>query len=98
MNVHRNAFGIAFDIDGVLIRGSDTIGRAPDALRRLYKDVENGNNINLNLKQHFYFVGNILGMVAMNLLFAVVKFCRGAPCAVCISHQWYASHRLQLFN
>ncbi|KAG0598629.1 hypothetical protein M758_12G089100 [Ceratodon purpureus] len=41
-NLFRNAFGIAFDIDGVLIRGNETIGRAPDALRRLYKDVERG--------------------------------------------------------
>ena len=44
VNGHRNAFGIAFDIDGVLIRGNETIGRAPDALRRLYKDVEKGND------------------------------------------------------
>jgi ribonucleotide monophosphatase NagD (HAD superfamily) len=44
VNGHRNAFGIAFDIDGVLIRGNETIGRATDALRRLYKDVENGND------------------------------------------------------
>lgn len=42
--IHRNAFGIAFDIDGVLIRGSETIGRAPDALRRLYKDVAKGHH------------------------------------------------------
>lgn len=41
-NLHRNAFGIAFDVDGVLIRGNETIGRATDALRRLYKDVEKG--------------------------------------------------------
>lgn len=34
----------------------------------------------------------------MNWSFVVVKFSRGAPCAVCISHQWYASHRSQLFN
>lgn len=47
MNVHRNAFGIAFDIDGVLIRGNETIERAPDALRRLYKDVKNGKILNL---------------------------------------------------
>ena len=41
---HRNVFGIAFDIDGVFIRGSEIIGRGPEALRRLYKDVEKGND------------------------------------------------------
>ncbi|XVF68637.1 hypothetical protein PTKIN_Ptkin11bG0017400 [Pterospermum kingtungense] len=32
------SFGIAFDIDGVLLRGNTPIGGAPQALRRLYDD------------------------------------------------------------
>ena len=52
MVVHRNAFGIAFDIDGVFIRGSEIIGRGPEAVRRLYKDVEKGNNDELYSKDH----------------------------------------------
>ncbi|KNA20312.1 hypothetical protein SOVF_053570 [Spinacia oleracea] len=32
----RNAFGIAFDIDGVLIRGNSPIGGSPQALNKLY--------------------------------------------------------------
>jgi hypothetical protein len=39
---NRNLFGIAFDIDGVLLRGREPIGRAPESLARLYKDVKNG--------------------------------------------------------
>jgi hypothetical protein len=39
---NRNPFGIAFDIDGVLLRGREPIGRAPESLARLYKDVKNG--------------------------------------------------------
>ncbi|PKA66925.1 hypothetical protein AXF42_Ash003582 [Apostasia shenzhenica] len=34
----RSPFGIAFDIDGVLIRGGDPVGGSPLALRRLYGD------------------------------------------------------------
>lgn len=32
------SFGIAFDIDGVLLRGNTPVGGAPQALRRLYDD------------------------------------------------------------
>ncbi len=39
---NRNPFGIAFDIDGVLLRGREPIGRAPESLARLYKNVKNG--------------------------------------------------------
>lgn len=31
-------FGIAFDIDGVILRGGNPIGNSPQALRRLYHD------------------------------------------------------------
>ncbi|KAH8948515.1 hypothetical protein BDL97_11G098100 [Sphagnum fallax] len=41
----RNPFGIAFDIDGVLLRGREPIGRAPESLARLYKDVKNGGGM-----------------------------------------------------
>jgi ribonucleotide monophosphatase NagD (HAD superfamily) len=53
----RNSFGIAFDIDGVLIRGGDPLGRAPDALRRLYRDVKKGNHVHKwnVLRPKFYF-------------------------------------------
>lgn len=34
----RPSFGIAFDIDGVILRGHDPIGGSPQALRRLYND------------------------------------------------------------
>ncbi|KAL3850740.1 hypothetical protein ACJIZ3_012622 [Penstemon smallii] len=33
---HSRSFGIAFDIDGVLLRGDSPIGGSPQALRRLY--------------------------------------------------------------
>ncbi|XP_010658468.1 uncharacterized protein YKR070W isoform X1 [Vitis vinifera] len=34
----RSSFGIAFDIDGVILRGRVPIGGSPQALRRLYRD------------------------------------------------------------
>ncbi|KAH6811006.1 hydrolase family protein / HAD-superfamily protein [Perilla frutescens var. frutescens] len=34
----RASFGIAFDIDGVLLRGETPVGDSPQALRRLYDD------------------------------------------------------------
>lgn len=34
----RSSFGIAFDIDGVILRGRLPIGGSPQALRRLYRD------------------------------------------------------------
>jgi hypothetical protein len=37
----RPSFGIAFDIDGVILRGRSPIGGAPRAIRRLYS--EEGN-------------------------------------------------------
>ncbi|XVE79693.1 hypothetical protein DITRI_Ditri14bG0078400 [Diplodiscus trichospermus] len=36
--VFQPSFGIAFDIDGVVLRGNTPIGGAPQALRRLYDD------------------------------------------------------------
>ncbi|KAJ6767914.1 HYDROLASE FAMILY PROTEIN / HAD-SUPERFAMILY PROTEIN [Salix koriyanagi] len=39
----RSSFGIAFDIDGVILRGRDPIGGSPQAVRRLYKDSGNLN-------------------------------------------------------
>lgn len=38
MDFVRPSFGIAFDIDGVIIRGNQPIGGSPKALRRLYED------------------------------------------------------------
>ncbi|KAK6142206.1 hypothetical protein DH2020_000003 [Rehmannia glutinosa] len=35
---HPASFGIAFDIDGVILRGDTPIGGSPQALRRLYDD------------------------------------------------------------
>ncbi|KAL6979270.1 hypothetical protein U1Q18_020935 [Sarracenia purpurea var. burkii] len=34
----RPSIGIAFDIDGVILRGNTPIGGSPQALRRLYHD------------------------------------------------------------
>lgn len=34
----RPSFGIAFDIDGVILRGRSPIGGAPRAIRRLYSE------------------------------------------------------------
>lgn len=34
----RSSFGIAFDIDGVLLLGNTTVGGSPRALSRLYDD------------------------------------------------------------
>ena len=33
-----SSFGIAFDIDGVILRGQNPIGNSPAALKRLYHD------------------------------------------------------------
>lgn len=38
MLLFRPSFGIAFDIDGVVLRGRVPIGGSPRALRRLYGD------------------------------------------------------------
>nr|GEX42796.1 hydrolase family protein / HAD-superfamily protein [Tanacetum cinerariifolium] len=39
----RGSFGIAFDIDGVILRGTNPIGNSPNALKRLYNvDSESG--------------------------------------------------------
>ncbi|KAG7627460.1 putative HAD-superfamily hydrolase, subfamily IIA, HAD superfamily [Arabidopsis thaliana] len=35
---NRSSFGIAFDIDGVILLGSSPVGGSPSALRRLYDD------------------------------------------------------------
>ncbi|GAB2286100.1 hypothetical protein Dimus_020524 [Dionaea muscipula] len=37
-HVEQTSFGIAFDIDGVLLRGNSPIGGSPNALKRLYDD------------------------------------------------------------
>lgn len=50
----RSTFGIAFDIDGVLLRGRTPIGRAPQALRRLYTDPSNPTE----LRVPFVFLTN----------------------------------------
>ncbi|PSR93043.1 HAD-superfamily hydrolase, subfamily IIA, CECR5 protein [Actinidia chinensis var. chinensis] len=47
----RSSFGIAFDIDGVILRGRVPIGGSPQALRRLYGDSG-------NLKIPFLFLTN----------------------------------------
>lgn len=47
-------FGIAFDIDGVLLRGRTPIGGAPRALRRLYADPSNPTE----LRVPFVFLTN----------------------------------------
>ena len=41
----RPSFGIAFDIDGVILRGRSPIGGTPRAIRRLYS--EEGNALAL---------------------------------------------------
>ncbi|PIA38743.1 hypothetical protein AQUCO_02700149v1 [Aquilegia coerulea] len=40
-NNSSSSFGIAFDIDGVIIRGETPIGNSPQALKRLYDDSGN---------------------------------------------------------
>ncbi|KAK7822392.1 uncharacterized protein CFP56_036552 [Quercus suber] len=42
LNSQRPSFGIAFDIDGVVLRGRVPIGGSPQALRRLYGDSGGG--------------------------------------------------------
>lgn len=37
-SLHSASFGIAFDIDGVILRGDTPIGGSPQALKRLYDD------------------------------------------------------------
>lgn len=56
------SFGIAFDIDGVIIRGEAPVGNSPQAIRRLYHD--SGACIYNALVHLFLEVGNIrLGIV-----------------------------------
>ncbi|XP_071922541.1 mitochondrial hydrolase YKR070W isoform X4 [Coffea arabica] len=47
-----SSFGIAFDIDGVILRGQNPIGNSPAALKRLYHDYSG------NLKIPFLFLTN----------------------------------------
>ncbi|KAK6926857.1 HAD-superfamily hydrolase, subfamily IIA [Dillenia turbinata] len=47
------SFGIAFDIDGVILRGESPIGGSPQALRRLYHDHDSGS-----LKIPYVFLTN----------------------------------------
>ncbi|CDP04328.1 unnamed protein product [Coffea canephora] len=47
-----SSFGIAFDIDGVILRGQNPIGNSPAALKRLYHDYS------WNLKIPFLFLTN----------------------------------------
>ncbi|XP_021888648.1 uncharacterized protein YKR070W-like, partial [Carica papaya] len=49
----RPSFGIAFDIDGVILRGRLPIGGSPQALRRLY-----GDSASRNLEVPFLFLTN----------------------------------------
>ena len=46
------SFGIAFDIDGVLLRGQHPIGGSAKALRRLYVDSTFSGNQNLIFNFH----------------------------------------------
>nr|XP_016479027.1 PREDICTED: uncharacterized protein YKR070W-like isoform X1 [Nicotiana tabacum] len=50
----QGSCGIAFDIDGVILRGRTPIGNSPSALRRLYDD----SGIACNLKLPFLFLTN----------------------------------------
>ncbi|CDP08956.1 unnamed protein product [Coffea canephora] len=51
------SFGIAFDIDGVLLRGETSIGGSPQALRRLYYHSANSCSISA-LKVPYVFLTN----------------------------------------
>lgn len=47
----RPSFGIAFDIDGVILRGRSPIGGSPQAIRRLYS--EDGKSHSSQIILHF---------------------------------------------
>ncbi|PSS33445.1 Cat eye syndrome critical region protein [Actinidia chinensis var. chinensis] len=51
IGAYRSSYGVAFDIDGVSLRGRVAIGGSPQALRRLYGDSG-------NLKIPFLFLTN----------------------------------------
>lgn len=55
-NFFRDAFGIAFDIDGVVLRSEAPIGGSPRAFRRLYDD--SGTPISYTHLPIFYLSGN----------------------------------------
>lgn len=52
---YSSAFGIAFDIDGVVLRGHRPIGGSNKALRRLYADsTSSGINLSTAVKMSIY--------------------------------------------
>ncbi|XP_057868857.2 uncharacterized protein YKR070W isoform X3 [Cryptomeria japonica] len=75
----RPTFGIAFDIDGVMLRGRNVIGGATQALRRLFKDPSNPTE----LRVPFVFLTNGGGLreseraiELSNLLGVYIKSCQ----------------------
>ena len=57
----RSSFGIAFDIDGVILRGRVPIGGSPQALRRLYRDY--GTITFKTLSRAWNWFGNTLHLI-----------------------------------
>ncbi|XP_057868854.2 uncharacterized protein YKR070W isoform X2 [Cryptomeria japonica] len=57
----RPTFGIAFDIDGVMLRGRNVIGGATQALRRLFKDPSNPSG-GLRESERAIELSNLLGV------------------------------------
>lgn len=69
--IFRPSFGIAFDIDGVILRGRLPIGGSPQALRRLYGDSASSitpfYNIlfTMRLYVYIYICNNLIGVTGL---------------------------------
>lgn len=53
----RSSFGIAFDVDGVILRGRAPIGGSPRALRRLYEQSGTDHDILHSLTESMNLLG-----------------------------------------
>ncbi|KAA0036978.1 hypothetical protein E6C27_scaffold86G00590 [Cucumis melo var. makuwa] len=61
----RPTFGIAFDIDGVLLRGDAPIGGSPQALRKLYDD----SGINFSVE---FTYGLLVGLCSDTIMYSAL--------------------------
>ncbi|GKA96104.1 putative hydrolase family protein [Tanacetum coccineum] len=80
----RGSFGIAFDIDGVILRGSNPIGNSPNALKRLYNHSEQHLEYDITLpcswnKGHSHIRKSLLKRFENELIVATGK---GEPAVV----------------
>ena len=68
----RSSFGIAFDIDGVILRGRVPIGGSPRALRRMYRD--SGTTLFNSIYRVWNGPGNNLHLISRKLWIIIIIF------------------------